>query len=469
MFDDDNEDDFLDINLKNQIEKFEAYLMNGSFSFFDSDVLEMIVDHYIVNGDYTKAIKAAEYGLEYYKANKLFVLRIAQAYSAKGLLKEALSLLINKDNFTEYLVEYYLTKANIFSQLKNSDNAIKFFKLALEYTELEEHDEILLDIAMEYQYKGDYRSAIDVLEESIKVNPQNEVALYELAFCYDFIGEFDKAIQCYQTFIDENPYSFTAWYNLGNIYSKVEDWENALEAYEYSNAINEDFSPVFFNMGNAYLSLDEYAKAEECFLKCVALEGDDSYVYCYLGECLEQQDRLSEAREYYNKSLAIDPEMADAWLGLGIVNDLEGNTEKGINLIHKAIELDPTNSSYYHVLASAYEKINLLEEADFYYVKALTMYPDNEEIVKDYYIMLFNANQWTKAIKLIHDYEDTLTSKITTNLLRAHWFWKNKNVDSAIGFLSLCVLENEEEAKQVFDWFPELKNEAQLINLFNNL
>lgn len=467
MFDDENdEDEFLENNLKIHLEKFEAYIKNDIFHFFDSDILEMIIDHFIVNGDYTKAIKAAEYGLEYFPANKLFVLRIAQAYSAKGLLKEALNLLNNKENFLEYLVEYYLTKANIFSQLKNSDNAIKFFKLALEHTENEEQDEIFLDIAMEYQYKGDYRMAIDVLEDSIRKNPKNEVALYELAFCYDFIGDFDKAIQCYQTFIDESPYSFTAWYNLGNIYSKVEDWTNALKAYEYSNAINEDFSPVYFNMGNAYLSLDEYEKAEECFLKCIELEGDDAYSLCYLGECLEQQDELLKAREYYNKALAIEPEMADAWLGLGIVCDLEGDTEKGIALIKKAIEIDPLNGSYYHVLGSALEKVDEFEKAAYSYEKALDLQPENEEIVKDYYIMLFKTNQWEEAYKLTDKYEDQFQSKVGINLLRTHWFWHNNKVEIATGFLVFCLLEDMEQSKQLFEWFPELKEEAQFVSLF---
>src|SRR5690554_5940815 len=166
MFDDDNDDDFIDRSLKEHIEKFEAYLKEDKFSFFDSDVLEMVVDHYIVNGEYSKAIKASEFGLNYFPMNRLFTLRMAQAYSAKGLLKEALNILVNKELFQENLVEYYLTKASIFSQLKNSDNAIKFFKIALDLTDKEERDEIYLDIAMEHQYKGDYRAAIDVLNES---------------------------------------------------------------------------------------------------------------------------------------------------------------------------------------------------------------------------------------------------------------------------------------------------------------
>lgn len=469
MFGDDENDDFLDSSLKEHVEKFETYLKSGFFSFFDSDVVELLVDHYLVIGDNTKAIKAAEYGMEYYPANKLFDLRIAQAYSAKGLLQEALNMLTNKESFREHLVEFYLTKASIFSQLKNSDNAIKFFKMALELTEREEHDEIYLDIAMEYQYKGDYSSAIDILETALKSNPRNEIALYELAFCYDFIGEFDKAISCYMNFIDENPYSFTAWYNLGNIYSKVEDWDNALKAYDFSNAINEEFTPVYFNMGNAYLALDEYDNAAACFKKCLSLEGDDAYAYCYLGECYEQQDYLKDARYCYNKALELDPLLADAWLGIGIVNDLEGDTKTGIAYIQKAIEIDPSNASYLHVIASAYEKIELYEDAHLYYEKTLNLFPQNPDAVKDYYIMLTNLNLWREANTLLDNFTQYGENTFTVDLLRAHWLWNNMLHEPALHVLGQCIAQNEHKAKELLEWFEKLKKEPQIINLFENL
>lgn len=467
MFNDD-EEEFLERNLSEHISKFESYLKGESFFFFDSDVLEMIVDHYIVNGDYTKAIKAAEYGLNYFSPNQLFVLRIAQAYSAKGLLKEALNMLANKDDFRENLVEYYLTKASIFSQLKNSDNAIKFFKLALDLTESEERDEIFLDIAMEYQYKGDFKAAIDILNEAIKANPKNEVALYEVAYCYDFIGEFDKAIACYTVFIDENPYSYTAWYNLGNIYSKVEDWNNALNAYDFCVVINENFSPVYFNMGNAYLSLDRYALGEEAFQKCIELEGEDALAYCYLGECLEQQGKLEKARESYLHAVSLNPELSDAWLGLGIVSDLEGNTEKGIELIQKAIDIEPANASYYHVLASAYDKIDRFEEAELFFLKSLELDPKNDEAVKDYYVYLFTTSQWQKATNLLDDYQHYNENYFTISLLRFHWYWNNLNQDLALEILASCIVDDREKAKQIFDWFDDFADKTNILNLFEN-
>jgi len=467
--DDSEEDDYLDFNLKESIAKFDAYLEGGQPFYIDSDVLGMITDHYLYNGEYVKAINACEFGLKYFPGNPVFILRLSQAYSAKGMLKEALNLLNGKDKFSENLVEFYLTKASIYSQLKNSDNAIKFFKLALELAEEDERDEIYLDIAMEYQFKTNYPEAIEILKKAIQSNPRNEAALYELAFCYDISNQFEKAIQCYTEFIDENPYSFTAWYNLGNIYSKVNDLENAIRAYDYSCVINEDFSPAYFNLGNAYLSSDKYVEAEECFCRCLEIEGDDAMTHCYLAESYEQQGLLENAREHYNRAISMDASLGDAWLGLGIVCDLEGDTKKGIEFIQKAIELEPLSPSYYYVLGNALSKLEMYEEAKITYATALEIEPENEETLRDYYLLLIELEQWQEASDLLDKYEKFNDNKFTVSLLRAHWLWNNYQEDFALALLARCVAENETKSKQLFDWFEELKEEPKIITLFENI
>jgi tetratricopeptide (TPR) repeat protein len=257
MFDDD-EDDFSDSNLNEDLEQFEAHLKGKSIGFLDSDRLEAIIDHYIINGQYSKAKSAADHGVYHFQYNPVFTLRKAQAMSGMGLLHDALELMnqIEKTNFDN--PEVFLTKAALFSQLRDSKNAIRYFRLALKLCEPEDRDEIFLDIAMEYQNLNQFKEAIEVLKEAIRINANNEGALYEIAYCYDRLGDYQQAINCYTSFIDENPYSFTAWYNLGNAYSKSENFERSVWAYDYSILINPDFGPTHFNIGNAYLTLEKY-------------------------------------------------------------------------------------------------------------------------------------------------------------------------------------------------------------------
>lgn len=464
MFED--EEEFYEGNFNEDLEQFERSLKGESIGFLDSDKLESILDHYLMNGHYSKAVLCAERGMDMFPFNTVFALRKAQAMSATGQLKEALNVLSQIEREEQNSCEWQLTKAAIFSQLRDSKQAIKHFKEALRLSEPEDKDEIFLDLAMEYENTNDYQQAITVLNEAIRHNPQNEAAIYEIAFCYDQIGDYEKAIQCYSDFIDENPYSFTAWYNLGNAHSKLEDWEKAVWAYDYCILINDEFSPAFFNLGNAYLSLDKYKLSMESFEKCMELDGEDGLALCYIGECHEQLGNLDLAKHYYKRSIEFVPELAEAWLGLGIVLDLEEKTKEGLPFILKAISFEPSNGSFYHVLAGAYEKLEQWQDANDSYLLAFELDPTNEEILIDYISFLIEIDALIEAKEWVEDTEFHEEISAASLTLSSIIYWKNGIIANALTLISLAIIEDEDKVKEIISLFPEMLNEPKIVHLF---
>jgi len=464
MFDDE-EEDFSDSSLNEDLEQFEAHLKGKSIGFLDSDRLEAIIDHYIINGQYSKAKSAAEHGVYHFQYNPVFSLRKAQAMSGMGLLNDALELMnqIEKANFDN--PEVYLTKAALFSQLRDPKNAIRYFRLAINLCEPEDRDEIFLDIAMEYQNLNQFKEAIEVLKEAIRINQNNEGALYEIAYCYDRLGDYQQAINCYISFIDENPYSFTAWYNLGNAYSKSEDFERSVWAYDYSILINPDFGPTHFNIGNAYLTLEKYHKALEHFHECIRLDGEDAMALCYLGEAHEQLNELDLAKHFYKRSLELAPLLPEGWLGLGIVEDLMGNTREGIVMIHKALEFDPENAGIHHVLAGAYEKIDELEIAIEHYEESLSMDSTDEDCLSDYIELLTEKSPLEAfdrlALFMIEAEEENEIARVLEVNLR----WMLGQKENAIRLFASCIEENQLKAKSIFEINPSLLDVADFVNL----
>jgi tetratricopeptide (TPR) repeat protein len=466
MFDDDEEDDFADNKLNEDIEYFEAHLNGSSIGFLDSDRLEALIDHFLINGQYAKARAASELGNYHFTYNPLFNLRLAQSMSGLGLLTDALDILNQIEKTTLNNVELQLTKAAIFSQLRDPKNAIKYFKLALEFCEIEDRDDVYLDIAMEYQNMGDYKEACKILIEALKVNPQNEAALYEIAFCYDQSGNYEKAIKCYSNFIDENPYSFTAWYNLGNAFSKSENYEKALWAYDYSTLINPSFGPVHFNMGNAYLSLEKYHQAIEKFQTCIELDGEDAMALCYIGEAHEQLNEFELSRHYYQLSLELAPTLPEAWLGLGIIEDLQGNTKEGIVLIQKAMDFDPENAAIHHVLAGAYEKINCHEEADKYYQSSLSFDAEDEDCLMDY--IAFKAKKSSMdAMQFLRIFTANNSNAISA-VLEVNLNWMIGQKKQALELFTKCLSEDQDKAKQLFEINPSLLDDKDFVTLFQD-
>ncbi len=466
MFDDEDEGFFegREGDLNEDRERFEAFLAGAEMGFLDSDRWEALVDHYIIGGQYQKALTCAEEALSQFSFNQIFKLRKAQAFSALGQLKEAIRLLSELERFGMPSFELLLTKASVFSQLKDSTNAIRYFRAALKEAEPEDRDEVYIDLAMEYVNRNDWKNALKVLKEAIEANPSNESAIYEIAYCYDQLGDYEQSIKCYSDFIDDNPYSFTAWYNLGNAYLKMEDHEQAIWAYDYCTLINDEFGPVYFNMGNAYLSTERFTKAIEAFLKSNELDGDDPSALCYIGECHEQLGELDLAKKYYRLALDLAPSLPDAWLGLGIVEDLEGRTKEGLTLIHKALELAPENAGIYHVLAGAYEKLEEFEKAQENYEMALAIEPDDEECLLNY-VELLCVESAAVALSFVEDFEQTVPENALLPIIKVNLLWQVGEKDLALSLFKYCLEVEPEKAEQLFEINPSLKTVPEFVLL----
>lgn len=465
MFDDEEEEEFDDGNVHEDLSRFESFLNGGEMGFLDSDRWEALIDHLIIGGHYQKSLLASEEALTQFSYNNLFKLRRAQAFSGVGKLKESIQLLTELERSGYPSFELLLTKASVFSQLKDSNNAIKYFRAALIDAEPDDRDEIYLDLAVEYENINKWKEALEVLKEAILKNPHNEGAIYEIAFCYDQLGEYEKSISCYSSFIDENPYSFTAWYNLGNAYLKIEDFEQAIWAYDYCILINDDFGPVYFNLGNAYLSLDKFTKAIESFETSIALDGDDPMAYCYIGESYEQLEQYDLAKHYYQRSLELAPLLPEAWLGLGIVEDLEGRTKEGLILLQKAAEIAPDNSGIIHVLAGAYEKLEQFELADESYQLALGLDPTDAECLMNYVNLIAVRKSLKEAKEFLDTFEQTSPDNDYIPLLKIDLWWKLGEKIGALELFKQCLELDREHALELFEINSELKNVPEFVLL----
>jgi tetratricopeptide (TPR) repeat protein len=464
MFDNE-EEDYKDEAFHDDLEKFEAMLKNGSSHFFDSDRLEMMLDHFMMSSQFKKALACVNHGLYHFPHNPTFKVRKAQVLSGTGKLNEALNLLMEVEKLLVDDQEYILTRASVHSQLRDSKSAVKYFEKALHQSDGEEKDEIYLDLSMEYQAMNDLTSAIRVLNEALESNPNNETAVYELAYCYDQIGNVKRAIKCYEDYLDMNPYSFTTWYNLGNAYSKAEDYEKAAWAYDYSIIINDNFSSAYFNLGNTYISLNKYRSAIESFEKCIEIDGEDGVTLDYIAEAYEQLEEYELALHYYKRSMDLSPELPDPWLGTGIVLDLMERSEEAIHFIRKAADMEPLNADYWHVLAGCALKLERFVEAEEALFKGLILNPSNEEILTDY-AKIIASKDVAQAITLLEDYGEDAELNGESRLLLVKLYWLSGRQSDALLLYKDLVFSHSSVAKKLFLHFEEAQIIPQFVQLY---
>ena len=465
MFDDEEEDHY-EHHLEGDLAQFEAHLKGKSLGFIDSDRLEAIIDHYLMNSQFAKAQKAAEIGDANFSFNPTFKLRIAQSLSGMGNLKDALNIMRRLETTSLPKFEVYVTRAAIYSQLKDHNNAIQNLSMALSLADQEDRNEIYLDISAEYHLLRDFKSSIAILKKALKDNPNNEMALYELGFTYDRMGDFHAAIDAYRSYLDESPYSNLAWYNLGNAYSKIENFEKAVWAYDYSILVFDEFAPAHFNMGNAFLTLGKYHQAIERFKVAMELDGDDAMALCYLGEAHEQLQEYDLAKNYYHLSLELEPELPEAWLGLGIISDIEGKTKEGIVLLKKALSFDLNSASIHLVLANAYHKSNERELAETHFLKSLSLDALDSESLSDYVFFVMEESV-QDALKYLEENQHEMEQNSVFLQMLVHVLVTLKKFKEAALIFSSIVATNIEQAKELLEWNPKLLNRKEFVNLMN--
>lgn len=128
-------------------------------------------------------------------------------------------------------------------------------------------------IGMHYVGKGDYQSAINHFEESIRLNPLFAEAQNNLGNCFVEVGKIDQAINHFREAVRIKP----------------------------------DFSSANYNLANAYFKRSDLALAAKYFSKVIELNREDADAYNKLGEISIRKGEVEDALRYFSTALRLRP------------------------------------------------------------------------------------------------------------------------------------------------------------------
>src|SRR4051812_16060136 len=106
MFEED--DDLNDLDFEGQLERFENMLKEGRVIYFDVEIFEEIIDHYIGNNEYKKALRGLEAALTQHPGNANLLLLKADLYLSTGKLQKSLECLNIVEQIEPYNSEVFV-------------------------------------------------------------------------------------------------------------------------------------------------------------------------------------------------------------------------------------------------------------------------------------------------------------------------------------------------------------------------
>ncbi|HVZ81013.1 MAG TPA: tetratricopeptide repeat protein, partial [bacterium] len=201
------------------------------------------------------------------------------------------------------------------------------------------------EVAME---EGDMETAIEALNEVLKLDSENLGAFYKLGELFEKKGQVQEAVKQYQM--------------LGNAFLKNRLYKKAQELFAKVVALDPSSTEAHANLASLYVkqgsegdAKKEYLNAAEQALSTGDLENANQYAakavelksieaHYVLGVVLYRRQQLSEAKTEFESLLRFKINHVGALIHLGKILLEQNSTDKAAENIQKALKIEKDNS-----------------------------------------------------------------------------------------------------------------------------
>lgn len=253
------------------------------------------VFYFITNKNYSQGtllIKANSYFTKgnFFQSSRYYKKLISMGAKDDQIYKKAATSLMNIGDYDKAI--HYLDKIS-----KTADRAEVYYNLAYNYYTKSKIS----------NSQDELQKAISYLEQSISINPKNEMAYRLMGDICENNYSFEQARNWYQKAIDEKMSDGSEFYNLiAHTYFKENNFEKAIQTYQQAIKINNKNISAYYSLGTIYIQQEKFDQAEDIYKKSLQFYSDSVTPYFNLGFIYYTKKNYEQALQYYKKALAID-------------------------------------------------------------------------------------------------------------------------------------------------------------------
>ncbi|MBF0383333.1 MAG: tetratricopeptide repeat protein [Magnetococcales bacterium] len=199
----------------------------------------------------------------------------------------------------------------------------------------------VLQQGIDLHQSGRVDDAMTCYRQTLKLLPENSVALSNLGMILHTKGNLKEAIDCYQKATAIDPTLIDAHNNLGVALLDQKQFSEAVECYKQILSINQNSAEAHYNLGLAMKGQGHLEQAEASFRTAVSIDPEYAAAYNNLSIVLYKQNKLFAAEISCKKAVAIDPNYAEAYNNLGLILKFQGKFDTAVTAVKKALTIDP--------------------------------------------------------------------------------------------------------------------------------
>jgi tetratricopeptide (TPR) repeat protein len=156
--------------------------------------------------------------------------------------------------------------------------------------------------------QGNLQGALQQYKEALRLDPNNQGALFRLGSLYTQLKMFGDAVETWQRYIKATGGSAASYNNLAYCHELAGRSADAEAAYKLAVARDPSDQASRVNYG---LMLARLGRVTDATIQLqAALKPGE--VHYNLGSIFEQQGKIDQARAEYEKAIMLDPSLRDA-------------------------------------------------------------------------------------------------------------------------------------------------------------
>lgn len=186
--------------------------------------------------------------------------------------------------------------------------------------------------------------SIDLLEQSVKLEPNAAYTLEALGVRYTYMYDFDKANKAFQKYLDLRPNDFYARFTLGVTYTSLKQYDKAEIIFESLQKEYPAITDLDIRLADIYYNNNKINKSLAIIDKMIASPNEKANGYFFKGIYYSRGNNLDSAIYYYNltKSLYSACTICNNNIGhIYFVNNQIDSAKKYFQLLLAADSTDP--------------------------------------------------------------------------------------------------------------------------------
>jgi tetratricopeptide (TPR) repeat protein len=255
-----------------------------------------------------------------------------------------------------------------------------------------------------------YAAAAEEFEKILQWDNSLIEAKFSLGLAY-FLGreKYDEAIAAFLELLRVQPDNNKAIYFLASAYEKKGQYEDALKELETISEESDLYIASRVKMGFILQTQNRIHEAIELITAEIEKKGATLELSGFLAVLYEEEGMLEEAERVLIQGLAVSPRNVDLHYRLGVIYGKENKHEKSIEAMKALLEIDPDNADALNFIGYSYAERGVkLDEAETLIRKAIRIKPDNGYIMDSLGWVYFQQDRLEEAIDCLRKAVDLL-------------------------------------------------------------